>query len=246
MTMVLREVPGDSVVHRLWAGTKLIAAGALSVLLMALPTWPTLGLVAGFLIVTGAVAGVPPSALPRPPRWVWALIALGGALNAVVGTAALVNYIQTVVLASLLFVGALVISWTTPMSDVAPAIATLARPLRRLGVPVDEWAVALALCLRSLPMLLEEMRVLRAARRLRPHNLAQYRDRREHPLVDIITATMAVSLRRAGELGEAITARGGTGQLAAHPTAPRRADAVALTTVALVCGLGGWLGSLAL
>jgi energy-coupling factor transport system permease protein len=122
----------------------------------------------------------------------------------------------------------------------------LAAPLRKLRLPVDEWATAIALCLRSLPLLIEEMRVLRAARRLRPRNLAAYRDRREHPLVDVITATMSVSLRRAAELGEAITARGGTGQLAAYPARPGRADVIALTVIGLVVALGAILGVLTL
>ncbi|MBD0322820.1 MAG: energy-coupling factor transporter transmembrane protein EcfT, partial [Aldersonia sp.] len=42
------------------------------------------------------------------------------------------------------------------------------------------------------------------------------------------------SMRRAGELAEAITARGGTGQLTAHPDGPGRADVVALVLVAVV------------
>ena len=107
------------------------------------------------------------------------------------------------------------------MNEIAPAIANLAAPLRKLRLPVDEWAVAIALSLRSLPLLLDEMRILRAGRRLRPRG--SVRTARDNPLVDVITAMMAVTMRRAGELGEAITARGGTGQLAAYPARPGRA-----------------------
>jgi energy-coupling factor transport system permease protein len=63
----------------------------------------------------------------------------------------------------------------------------------------------------------------------------------DNPLIDILTAAMAVATRRAGELGEAITARGGTGQLTAHPNAPGLRDALALVLVFGVC-----LGSVAL
>jgi energy-coupling factor transport system permease protein len=38
-------------------------------------------------------------------------------------------------------------------------------------------------------------------------------------------------------MGDAITARGGTGQIAAAPSGPRRADWVALVISALVCAL---------
>ena len=44
---------------------------------------------------------------------------------------------------------------------------------------------------------------------------------------------MAVALRRAGELGEAITARGGTGRLTAFPARPGRLDMLAAVAVAV-------------
>ena len=47
-------------------------------------------------------------------------------------------------------------------------MATLGRPLRALRIPVDDWAVAMALALRAFPMLIDEFRVLYAARKLRP------------------------------------------------------------------------------
>ena len=37
--VLLRPVPGDSAVHRLWAGTKLIAVFGISVLLTFYPGW---------------------------------------------------------------------------------------------------------------------------------------------------------------------------------------------------------------
>ena len=46
-----------------------------------------------------------------------------------------------------------------------------------------------------------------------------------------------MTLRRADEMGDAITARGGTGQIAAAPSGPRRADWVALAITAALCAL---------
>lgn len=74
----------------------------------------------------------------------------------------------------LLGLGALV-SWTTNVAQIAPAVAALGRPLRVLRIPVDDWSVALALALRTFPMLIDEFRVLYAARRLRPRRPAQTR-----------------------------------------------------------------------
>ncbi|MBL1077693.1 energy-coupling factor transporter transmembrane protein EcfT [Nocardia sp. 2] len=244
--VILREVPVDSVVHRLWAGTKMISAFAVSVLLMFWPSWWMIGFSIALLVAVWLLARLPLGTMPRFPWWVWLGILIGALINLPVGPSALDRYARVVLFGFVLLFASFLIAWTTPMGEVAPALAKLAAPLKRIGwtrngvrhrIPVDEWAVVVALTLRGLPLLLEEMRILRAARKLRPKDsllaLAT-----ENPLVDILTAAMAVSTRRAGELGEAITTRGGTGELTARPWSPGRRDAVALTVVALVCVLG--------
>ena len=53
-------------------------------------------------------------------------------------------------------------------------------------------------------------------------------------IVDLISAGITVALRRADEMGDAITARGGAGQISAVPSRPKRADWVALSVAILV------------
>ncbi|MFE3052611.1 energy-coupling factor transporter transmembrane component T family protein [Nocardia sp. NPDC059239] len=245
-SVVLREVPVDSPVHRLWAGTKMIGVFAVSVLLMFIPSWALLGVATLFLVAVFLLAKLPLGTLPRLPWWMWAGVLIGAAINAPVGASALLRYAQVILFGFLLLGASFLVAWTTPMGEVAPALARLGAPLKRISwtrhgvrhsIPVDEWAVVVALTLRGLPLLLEEMRILRAARKLRPKDSLLHRAS-ENPLVDILTASMAVSSRRAGELGEAITTRGGTGELTARPGSPGRADVVALLVVALVCALG--------
>ncbi|AHH15552.1 putative ABC-type cobalt transporter, membrane protein [Nocardia nova SH22a] len=233
--VLLRVVPVDSPIRRLWAGTKMIAAFLISLLLMLVPSWPVLGVMVAFVVAVALLARLPLGTLPRFPWWFWALILLGGLLTVPVGTTAVLRYVQVNVFALILLAVSFLITWTTPMSEIAPALAKLGAPLRRLRIPVDEWAVVVALTLRGLPLLMDEIRILRAARRLRPKDGTRAS---ANPLADILTAAMAVATRRAGELGEAITARGGTGELTAHPAAPGRADFVALTVVVVVCGAG--------
>jgi energy-coupling factor transport system permease protein len=78
-----------------------------------------------------------------------------------------------------------------------------------------------------------------AARRLRPAPPRRpERGTIQHwldELVDLLVAALAVSMRRAGELAEAITARGGTGLVAARTMRPRGIDALALLVVSLCC-----------
>ena len=64
----LRLVPGTSPVHRLWAGTKLIAVAIISIVASLRPTWVTLIAVATLVFAGFVIGRVPPSALPRAPR----------------------------------------------------------------------------------------------------------------------------------------------------------------------------------
>jgi energy-coupling factor transport system permease protein len=250
--VLLRPVPGDSVIHRLWAGTKLIVVAGIGVLLTFYPGWVPIGLVAALCLTSAWLAHVPRSALPSVPRWVWIVLFIGGAtatfaggapvidLGSVeVGLGGLVSFLRITALSIVLLgLGALV-SWTTNVAEIAPAVATLGRPLRPLRIPVDDWAVALALALRAFPMLVDEFRVLYAARRLRPKVVPRTRRERRRrwarEVVDLLAAGITVALRRADEMGDAITARGGAGQISAAPSRPKRADWVALSIATLVC-----------
>jgi energy-coupling factor transport system permease protein len=95
--------------------------------------------------------------------------------------------------------------------------------------------VATALALRAFPMLIDEFQVLYAARRLRPKQIPQSRKARRQQqvreMIDLLAAAITVTMRRADEMGDAITARGGTGQLAAAPARPKLADWLTLTVV---------------
>jgi energy-coupling factor transport system permease protein len=252
--VLLRPVPGNSVVHQLWAGTKLIVVAGIGVLLTYYPGWIPIGLVAVLVLVTARLAHVSRGALPSVPRWMWGLVFLGcltatfagGSPEFTVGTVTVglggaLNFLRITVLSIVLLgLGALV-SWTTNVAEIAPAVAKLGRPLRRLRVPVDDWAVALALALRAFPMLIDEFRILFAARRLRPREEATYRPARRHrwsaELVDLLAAAITVALRRADEMGDAITARGGAGQISTLPSRPKWPDAVAFAIVLALCGL---------
>ncbi|MGV0780379.1 energy-coupling factor transporter transmembrane component T family protein [Mycolicibacterium peregrinum] len=251
--VLLRPVPGDTVIHRLWAGTKLLSVAGIGVLLTFYPGWVPIGAVAVLVLVTARLAHIPRGALPSIPFFLWILVALGGVLAALaggspfidigsvqIGLGGLLNYLRITALAIVLLgLGALV-SWTTNVADVAPAVATLGRPLRVLRVPVHDWAVTIALALRAFPMLIDEFRTLYAAHRLRPVEPAEtFRARRRQRvgnLVDLLAAAVTVALRRGDEMGDAITARGGAGQISAAPSGPRARDWIAFAILVLVCG----------
>jgi energy-coupling factor transport system permease protein len=251
--VILRPVPGDSVVHQMWAGTKLVAVAAMGALIAVFPFWPAIAVVVLLAAVAVALAHIPRTALPSIPGWIWLTVVAALATAALSGGSPVVTigavelplgglldtlrFTATAVV--ILGAGALV-SWTTHIADIAPAIAVLGRPLRWLRVPIDDWAAAIALGLRALPMLVSEFRTMFAARRLRPKPaLAGWRMRVRWWLVeciDVLAVAITVALRRGDEMGDAITARGGAGQISAAPSRPRFLDWVTMAIVLAVCG----------
>ncbi len=91
-------------------------------------------------------------------------------------------------------------------------------------------------------MLIDEFQVLYAARRLRPtqepRNRRARRRQQARDMIDLLTAAIVVTLRRADEMGDAITARGGIGQLAAAPARPKLADWVTLGVITAAGAIG--------
>lgn len=253
--VLLVPVPGTSKIHELWAGTKLLVVLAVSILLTFYPGWATVGLMLVLLITAARLAHIPRGAVPSPRRWIWIVLAVGGITAALgagspvieiagvhIGLGGTLHFVRVTALSIVLIGLGAMLSWTTNVAEMGPALATLGKPLRWLRIPSDEWAVALALALRAFPMLIEEFQVLYAARRLRPTQEPRSRRARRRQqardMIDLLTAAIVVTLRRADEMGDAITARGGIGQLAAAPARPKLADWVALGITAAAGATG--------
>ncbi len=219
---VLRFVPGDGPIHRAWAGTKILAITLVSIGLVFWPTWAAAGLAAGATGGAFLVARLPRGILPRLPRWI-GLVLLAGAVLALVaggkpqvelghvrlGLGGLDQWAEFTLIGIEILALAALLAWTTPLADLAPALGRLLKPLRALRLPVDEMVATIALAIRCLPLLVEEMRVLAAARRTRrPERLGNLKEM-SGAAEELLFTALASSLRRARELAEAIEGRGG-------------------------------------
>jgi energy-coupling factor transport system ATP-binding protein len=252
---LFRLLPDTGPLHRTWAGTKLIALAALAAVLSLDPQWPMLA--GGVAIVAAAliVGRVPRSAAPRLPRWIWvslaatfvASVAAGGSPTVRVGSIGIglggaAHWLSATVLGVTILAAAALVSWTTPPSDLTAALQRLLRPLARLRLPIDQWTATIGLGLRSLPLLLDELRTLAAARRMRSAHAPQpprhWRGRISQPM-DLLAAASVTAARRAHEFAEAIHARGGaiTTQSAPPRLTHRDAAVGAVIVVAVTCSL---------
>jgi len=219
---------------------------ALGIAVVARPSWAGQGVAA--LVLVGAIAAshVPLTALPRVPRWFLLLVALGGfyALTAGgkpeihltgfnLGFGGFFEWLRFTVLAVLVLGLAFVIGWTTHLADLGPALTRLLAPLRVIRFPVDELVAAVTLCVRCLPLLVDEMRTLYAVHRLRkPEVPSSLRDEVLH-IHDLLAGALVSALRRAREMADAIEARGGIGRAPLLPVRLGAPDAVALTVAAV-------------
>jgi energy-coupling factor transport system permease protein len=208
---VFRAVPGTSPLHRLGPATKIGVLAAATVASLVVPRWPTIAVLA-VLFAAGIVAArLPLTVVPRVPWPVTAIIALGGVAATAGG--GIVLYAESLLLTSLFFGLSLLLIWTTRVEDLPAAFTRVASPLRRLGLPVNEWAHAVTFAVRTLPLLRDEFRVLIAARRLRAPLRAAGRRARTlaicRELLDLVVAVVASAGRRASDLGRTATQRGG-------------------------------------
>src|SRR5271155_4065505 len=134
--VLLRPVPGTSAVHELWAGTKLLAVGGISALLTFYPGWIAIGLVAALGLTAAWIAHIPRGVLPNVPHWLWVLLMLGGMSAAFaggsptihvagvpIGLGALLKFLRVPLLSFVLLGLGGMVSWTTNVAEIAPAVA---------------------------------------------------------------------------------------------------------------------------
>jgi energy-coupling factor transporter transmembrane protein EcfT len=241
---ILRCLPRPSPLHRLWAGTKLIIVAAVGIALVAKPTWPSQAVAATFLLIGILVAHYPPGAVPRLPRWFLGLLALGALLSLssggapnvhigglTIGLNGLEEWARFTALGVIVFGMAILLGATTPIADLPGAVDRLFTPLRWIRLPVDEFVAAFTLVVRAFPLIMDEMRALYAAWRLRRPTLGRdFGVVRE--LHDALITAISASMRRARDLARAIEARGGIGRMPPPPARIRLGDLIAVLLAA--------------
>jgi len=251
-----RPVPVDSPIHRLAPETKVVAGIVISIGLVFNPLWSHVLFAAALVVGVFMLAKLPTSVLPRIPLVVrFALF--GGAIGAAgsgeepfvagIGVGGLLDYGRLIMVGVVMILWAGILSWTTGLTAVGFAIRRLLRPLRRVGVPVEEIGSVVALAVRSLPLVADEIDIVNESVTSRPPpaNLAEKPVREAFSFIgDITTAVVIGSHRRARDLATAMVSRGSTS--APEPKRPdfRKIDiAVLIAAFALCIGaflIPGW------
>ena len=197
MNLFRLYVPGDTWLHRLGVGWKylLLLALTVPVLLFALP-WPSLAVLAvsALLLASTRVDARLAFALPSA---LWILLAVLAGYQLALGRPDLAVVVSanlvTAIYASRL------LTLTTPGPVLIDALVAALRPFRRLGVNPEQVGLAIAIMVRSVPMLLDTVAQVRQAARARG---------RDRNLFALVTPVVVRAVGQAQATGAALAARG--------------------------------------
>ncbi|WP_068433999.1 energy-coupling factor transporter transmembrane component T family protein [Piscicoccus intestinalis] len=190
-------VAGDSAVHRARPGVKLAVLLAATTALLLAARWEVVTAGALIVVAVGLWAGLGLRGLGRlvwPLRWIVLVLTpvqawLAGWERAYVVVGGLV---VAVTAASL-------VSATTRVADMTDAIVRIVVPARRIGIDPERVGLVIALAIRSVPVLLDGLRVVREARQARGMRLTPD---------TLLTPLVVRAVRHADRVGEALAARG--------------------------------------
>ncbi|MFZ2177590.1 MAG: energy-coupling factor transporter transmembrane protein EcfT [Rhodococcus sp. (in: high G+C Gram-positive bacteria)] len=190
--------PGDTVVHRLPAGPKVLALLGCIVAVTVFVRHPW-HLVPAALTVVGAyaVARIPVrAALAQLRPLLWMLLIIGVFQIVFTGWARAVVVCGTLLLS---VAAAALLSLTTRVTDMLDAITSAVRPLRRVGVDPDRVALVLAMTIRCIPLMSGIVQRVADARKARGLGFS---------LRALAVPVVVSTLMTADAMGEALAARG--------------------------------------
>lgn len=190
--------PGNSLLHRLPAGVKilLVCALILAVSLTVREAWhvlPALAL-AATLYVIGRIR---PRAAWDQVRPVLPMLIAILALQWIVVDLDTALRVSGSLLVAIAVAG--LVALTTRMSDLLDAVTRAAQPLRHVGVSPDRVALVLVLTIRAIPLLARQLRQVTEARKARGLGMS---------IRALVVPTVLGALTTADQLGDALAARG--------------------------------------
>ncbi|ORB28589.1 energy-coupling factor transporter transmembrane component T family protein [Mycolicibacterium parafortuitum] len=198
MTVLGDYRPGRSWLHRMPAGMKLVGLGVVIVAMtVAVDSPMRLAVAAAAVAAVIACARLPVGALAaqlRPVLWVVAAIFVLQLL--------LTGWRRALVVCGVLLLAvglAAIVTTTTRTTDMLDAATRAMAPLARFGFPARQVAIALALTIRSIPLLVDIIRQVEEARRARGLRIS--------PRIVFVPVVVA-ALRAADDFSEALIARG--------------------------------------
>ncbi|OWR32591.1 cobalt transport family protein [Saccharibacillus sp. O23] len=243
----------DSVIHRLDPRTKLIGMVLLMIALIRLDSWIGYALASAFVLVTAGMSRFAPrlllkGLLPVLPILAFTLLyhlffgrgetilwAYGGFVIRAEGMQEGVRLVWRILLMILL---ASILTGTTRPMALAKGLETLSKPLSRLGVPVEQFALMIVMAVRFIPTIGEELERILLAQKARGHDISALPPvKRLFAFIPILVPLLVTTVQRAEQLSLAIEARGygdGRGRTVYRPLTFASSDYWALSFLLVI------------
>ncbi len=236
--------PGDTIVHRLDARTKLILVVLYIVALFQSNGWVSYIAVVLATAACMALSQIKPATIFKGLKPMLFIIALTAALNMFYtqGTPIIPGWIITwegiarsvkmILRIVLLITGTFLLTYTTSPIALTDGLELLLNPLKKIKVPVHEMTMMMSMALRFIPTLIEETDKIMSAQKARgadfeTGSLIQ----RAKALLPVLVPLFVSAFRRADELAVAMESRcyhGGEGRTSMKQPKMLRRDWAAL------------------
>ena len=214
--------PGDTIIHRLDARTKIILVVIYIVALFQANGWIGYAVVTGVTLLCMLLSKIKPSAMFKGVKPMLVIIVLTAALNIfytqgtpirpgwIITWEGIARAVQMVLRIVLLISGTFLLTYTTSPIDLTDGLELLLNPLKKIGVPVHEMTMMMSMALRFIPTLIQSAQKARGAD-FETGSLAQ----RAKALLPILVPLFVSAFKRADELAVAMESRcyhGGEGR----------------------------------
>lgn len=190
--------PGDSLLHRLPAGWKilLVCVLILAATLLIREPWHVLPALAA-TVALYAAGRIRPRAAWDQVRPVLPMLVAILVLQWIVADRDSALRVTGSLLVAVAVAG--LVALTTRVSDMLDAVTRAAGPLRHVGVSPDRVALVLVLTIRAIPLLARQLRQVTEARKARGLGMS---------IRALVVPTVLGALTTADQLGDALAARG--------------------------------------
>ncbi len=243
--------PGTSLLHRTDPRIKLIMLVAYLVMVLSADKLISIGVVALITVALVIISGIKFKIIIKSLKPLIFILAFTAIINIffVKGETVLFEWrfisiykeglinaaLMMVRLISLIAGTSVILTYTTSPLDLTDAIERLFAPLKKLKVPVHEFAMMMTIALRFIPTLIDETDKIISAQKARGADFESGGIiKRAKALIPILIPLFVSAFRRADELAEAMESRcyrGGEGRTKMKQMKSRPADYVFLAVI---------------
>ena len=236
--------PGDTIIHRLDARTKIILVVIYIVALFQAKGWIGYAVVTGATLLCMTLSKIKPSAMFKGVKPMLVIIVLTAALNIfytqgtpirpgwIITWEGIARAVQMVLRIVLLISGTFLLTYTTSPIDLTDGLELLLNPLKKIGVPVHEMTMMMSMALRFIPTLISETDKIMSAQKARGADFETGSIvQRAKALLPILVPLFVSAFKRADELAVAMESRcyhGGEGRTRMKQLKMQRRDYIAL------------------